>query len=253
MFGLQIYEYKGHVIEFEVVGGQVYANATTMCQAFGKKPVNWLALPTVKRYVAAIQAKSENLTLVLTRQGGLNPGTWIHEKLILKLAQWLDVDFEIQCDEWVSELVRTGKVELQPPAELSRKDMAMMIYEAEVAKERLLIENSKLKQENEVAQPKIDFYDAVTDSKDVADLSKVAKILNFKNIGRNKLFEILRLEGVLRTNNEPYQKFVDCGWFRVLETSWSKPDGSQHVYFKTVVFQKGIDAIRKILLKTGSV
>ncbi len=44
-----------------------------------------------------MEALSKNYGTVLTdtKTGGDNQGTWIHEKLILKLAQWLDVDFEI--------------------------------------------------------------------------------------------------------------------------------------------------------------
>jgi len=47
-------------------------------------------------------------SLTETRIGGTNPGTWIHEKLILKLAQWLDVNFEIWCDERIAELMKHG-------------------------------------------------------------------------------------------------------------------------------------------------
>jgi hypothetical protein len=116
--------YNGVPIEFELIDGQLMANATAMCAAFGKRPVNWLSLESTKRYVEAIQAKSGFLTsLIETRNGGAGGGggTWIHERLILKLAQWLDVDFELQCDEWVAELLRTGKVAIQrvlSPAEL---------------------------------------------------------------------------------------------------------------------------------------
>ncbi len=46
--------------------------------------------------------------MVQTRQGGVNAGTWINEKLILKLAQWLDIDFEIWCDERIAELIKKG-------------------------------------------------------------------------------------------------------------------------------------------------
>lgn len=107
-------DYNGKPMQFEVINGQVFANATVMCQAFGKRPVNWLSLTSTKRYMDAIKARSGNLTLVETRQGGENSGTWIHEKLILKLAQWLDIDFEVWCDEKLAELLRTGEVSIKP-------------------------------------------------------------------------------------------------------------------------------------------
>ena len=96
--------------------------------------------------------------------------------------------------------------------------------------------------------PKAEFYDAVTDSKDAIPMSSVAKVLNIKGIGRNKLFEILRDKNILRGNNEPYQTMVDRGYFRVIETKYTK-NGDTHINLKTLVTQKGLDYIRKILNK----
>lgn len=97
------------------------------------------------------------------------------------------------------------------------------------------------------AQPKLDFYEAVTGSSDTVDIATVAKVLNFPKMGRTNLFSFLRNKKVLMNNNRPFQTYVDRGWFRVVESSWSKPDGSSHVSFKTVVYQKGIEAIRRLL------
>lgn len=99
----------------------------------------------------------------------------------------------------------------------------------------------------ELAQPKVEFYDAVTDSKDTVDIGTVAKTLNYPGMGRTKLFSLLRDQKVLMQNNSPYQHYVDRGWFRIIETKYAKPDGSQHVNFKTVVFQKGIEGIKRII------
>ena len=116
-------DYNGFLIEFELIDGQLMANATSMCAAFGREPYEWLRLITVKRYIERLEELRDfKGVLVETRSriGRGMTGTWIHERLILKLAQFLDVDFEIQCDKWVAELLRTGKVELKPlsPAEL---------------------------------------------------------------------------------------------------------------------------------------
>lgn len=94
--------------------------------------------------------------------------------------------------------------------------------------------------------PKADFYDAVTDSTDAVDLGTAAKVLNL-GFGRTTLFEKLRDNKILMKNNQPFQKYIDAGWFRVIETSWTHPNGDTHVNFKTVVYQKGLDGIRKML------
>lgn len=96
--------------------------------------------------------------------------------------------------------------------------------------------------------PKVEFYDDVTGSSDTVDMGKVAKVLDM-GIGRNKLFQFLRDHSILQKNNEPYQNYVDRGYFRVIESRYSKPDGSTHIGLKTVVYQKGLDYIRKLLKK----
>lgn len=100
----------------------------------------------------------------------------------------------------------------------------------------------------EVQKPKAEFYDEVVDSKDALPMDRVAKTLNV-GLGRNKLFAFLRDKGVLMKNNTPYQKYVDLGWFRCIETKFNKPNGDTCINIKTVVLQKGLDGIRKMLKK----
>jgi phage antirepressor YoqD-like protein len=66
-------------------------------------------------------------------------------------------------------------------------------------------------------------------------------------VGRNKLFEILRDKGIFDRHNIPYQTYIDRGYFRTIESTYNKPDGSSCINIKTVVFQKGLDFIRKLL------
>ena len=102
------------------------------------------------------------------------------------------------------------------------------------------------KNQIETMKPKAEFHDAVVGSSDTIDMGQVAKVLNM-GVGRNTLFEILREEKVLRQNNEPYQAYIDKNWFRLVESKYQKPNGDTCINIKTVVFQKGVDGIRKIL------
>ena len=119
------------------------------------------------------------------------------------------------------------------------------LADAEEEKERLALENEEMK-------PKAEFYDDVTGSSDTIEIGEVAKVLNC-GIGRNKLFDFLRKEKVLMKNNIPKQHFVDEGYFRVIETKYTKPNGDVSINLKTVVYQKGVDYIRKLLKKKGYV
>ena len=96
--------------------------------------------------------------------------------------------------------------------------------------------------------PKVEYFEALCDSKDAIDIGTAAKILNM-GIGRNELFEFLRNKNILMSDNQPYQKYVDMGHFRIIESSYIKPDGSKHIGFKTVVFQTGLNYIRTLLKK----
>lgn len=94
--------------------------------------------------------------------------------------------------------------------------------------------------------PKAEFFDAVAESKDAIDLGSAAKVLNM-GMGRNGLFDFMRENAILMPNNQPYQKYIDQGYFRTIEQKYTKPDGTTCINIKTLVYQKGLDFIRKQL------
>ena len=97
-------------------------------------------------------------------------------------------------------------------------------------------------------KPKADFFDAVADSKTAISMNEVAKVLNIKGYGRNNLFEFLRENKVLDRWNVPYQRYIDNGWFRVIEQKYQK-NGEPVITTKTLVYQKGVDGIRRMIAK----
>ena len=113
-------EYLGSNIEFKMINGNVYANATSMCKPFGKLAKDWLKTAQTQRYISALEQKENNPNgFTISSKGGIveNSGTWIHEKLVLRLASWLDVEFELWIDEQISTLIREGEVTLKPKSE----------------------------------------------------------------------------------------------------------------------------------------
>lgn len=99
----------------------------------------------------------------------------------------------------------------------------------------------------EQMKPKAEFFDAVADSRTAISMNEVSKVLGIKGYGRNNLFEFLRNNGILDRWNVPYQRYIDCGWFRVIEQKYTI-QGEPCVTTKTLVYQKGVDAIRKKIL-----
>lgn len=108
-------------------------------------------------------------------------------------------------------------------------------------------ERQKLRAENKVMLPKAEFYDTVANTESLFSMADVAKTLDM-GIGRNKLFAFLRDKGILDKDNHPYQKYVDAGYMRLIENHCKAGDNDV-VYKCTYVKQKGIDYIRKILLR----
>jgi|GEM_PF-1396780 hypothetical protein len=93
---------------------------------------------------------------------------------------------------------------------------------------------------------KVDLYDTIADKDKTFTMSEVAKLINYIGVGRNILFKILRVNDILRWNNEPYQKYVDAGWFKIIVT-----EKGDKVVPQTVVYQKGIEKICELLDELG--
>lgn len=135
---------------------------------------------------------------------------------------------------------------LEADDELSRA-VAINQYEVGYVKP---LENKVVEQEEQITilQPKGKFYDAVTQSETLLDIGEVSKLLNYKGLGRNNLFRYLRENSVLNNKNLPYQTYIDRGYFKIVESSWVNPSTKLvEVSLKTVMFQKGIDWLDKML------
>ena len=107
-----------------------------------------------------------------------------------------------------------------------------------------------LEKELEISVPKIEFYEAITGSDDSVHMSGVAKLLNVEGMGRNNLFLYLRGKSILRYNNEPYQEYVNRGYFDVVESHYIA-NGEDKIRLTTKVTPKGQEFILKILRKDG--
>jgi anti-repressor protein len=118
-----------------------------------------------------------------------------------------------------------------------------------------LIEASKFLEakEKRIAElePKAAFFDQVADSKTALQMRDVAAVLNIPRWGRNRIFDMLREKSVLDARNIPYRQYQDNGYFRVVEQSWTDDKGDTHVSLKTLVYQKGLAYIKKLIEKVA--
>jgi hypothetical protein len=130
-------EYQGVAVGFT---GDGWFNATEAAARFGKEPYDWLNQRETAEYLVALaqhmgkansgflkelsqikdlagtSAASKAKLLRLAKQTGLvkskagapetGGGTWLHPKLAVRFAQWLDIRFAVWCDAQIDSLIR---------------------------------------------------------------------------------------------------------------------------------------------------
>ena len=141
--------------------------------------------------------------------GRLQNTTIINEgnlyRLVLKSKKKESETFESWvCDEVLPSIRKTGKYE-QQPKELSRKDLALMVIQAEEENERLQAQVKKL-------EPKAEYADKVLSSKDAMVTTVIAGDLGMSAIKMNRE---LRDRGIIRKVGGQWQltaKYCNKGY-----------------------------------------
>lgn len=133
---------------------------------------------------------------------------------------------------------------------LSPDFLIRLATELKTEKEKRIAAENKIKAD----EPKVAFADKVADTSSLIDIGLLSKLANDEHIdiGRNKLFAWLRENNLLQDSehhkNEPYQKYIDQGIFKVKEYTYDTPYG-QKCGTKTYVTGKGqiyiIEKLRK--------
>lgn len=81
-----------------------WLNATAIAERFAKTPYEWLRLPATREYLNALGRKYGNIPYFKTRRGQ-NGGTWLHPKLGVMFARWVDIDFAVWCDDQIYQIL----------------------------------------------------------------------------------------------------------------------------------------------------
>jgi len=98
-------------------------------------------------------------------------------------------------------------------------------------------------------EPKAAFYEAVASTSGLILIREAAKVLAVPHMGQNHLYTILRSLHVLMDNNEPYQRYVNMEYFMVREGQYTLKSGEVKVSRTTMVTQKGLEFIRRLVVK----
>ena len=122
--------------------------------------------------------------------------------------------------------------------------------ELEILANALVVANNVIQQKSKELEaikalrakekPLVDFANQVASASNSISVGEFAKLLNDEQIkiGQNNLFKWLRDNKYLMSDNMPYQKYIDRGYFEVVEQTYKTTRGSK-VSLKTLVTGKG--------------
>lgn len=240
------FEYEGIKIEFGI-GEAVWMNATEIAKHHGKLIGNWSRNSSTEEYITALKTRYANShngkkqEFLMIYQGGSFQGTWIHQKLALRFAQWLNPDFAVWVDEKIEELLTTGKVELK--TEQSLPDLPKNYVEAlrrlADSEEARMIAESKAEENQE----KADGFELLIEKADNYTLQEAADLLG---TGRTRFSNWLKSTGHLQDDRIPYQASIRNGWFVIKERI-----RNGIVFHAPMITPKGMEYFTRIRNKGG--
>lgn len=186
-------------------------------------------------------AKRDTLT-----KGGTQQLTFVTESGMYALILGSKLPQARQFKHWVTSEVlpsirKTGSYSVE---QLSRKQLALMVIQAEEEKERLALENKHQAEIIEEQKPKVVFAESITGCSTNILIRDLAKLIqqNGYNIGEKRLYQWLRDNGYLCTSgqnyNKPMQRYVEQGLFFIKEGSHSE-NGVLKANFTTLTTGKG--------------
>jgi len=89
-----------------------FINATAIAKQFNKVPKDFLRTKTTKEYIKAVGqiCLLEQNQLVKVKNGGNTQevGTWLHPKLAIFFARWLDARFAVWCDLQIEKILHSN-------------------------------------------------------------------------------------------------------------------------------------------------
>ncbi|WP_227461682.1 BRO family protein [Cupriavidus pauculus] len=178
--------------------------------------------------------------LSLPTAGGMQQMTVIPERDIYRLVMRSRLPAAERFEEWVvgevlPTLNRTGRYQMAAHAGSPQipQSFAEALRLAADLQEQIEVQAKQLA----LAEPAIHFTQEVADMTGLCKIEYVAKTLGH---GRNRFFAQLKKDKILQENRIPYQRYLERGWFEVVERQpWEDSKGEKHPAFTTMVTGKG--------------
>jgi prophage antirepressor-like protein len=249
---LMVFDYAGKSVRTVMKDGQPWWVAKDVCEVLGlsdgRKSVNLLD-EDERNSVPVIDAMGRSQETLIVNEPGLY-------SLILRSRKPEAKAFK----RWVTHEVlpsirKTGSYSVAPqPAPALPTDYKSALV-------ALLQEVEKTEAQSAVIRelaPKAAFHDTVHDATGCHTFQEAAKMLG---TGRERLFKFCRDNAiVMPKSTQPYQRYIDSGYFKVVENPYNHPKTGQPVLsFTTMITGKGlawlerkIAASKEAMVESGS-
>jgi anti-repressor protein len=219
----QVFQYGSCSVRTIIKDDEIWFVAKDVC--------NVLEISDVSKAVSRLDEDEKGTTSILT-PGGQQNLLIVNEPGLYSLILTSRKQEAKQFKRWVTHEVlpsirKTGSYSIQIPKTFSEALRLAADLQEKIERDR----------------PKVESYDRFISGENYQKVGEVAKILGY---GRNNFFKKLRQMGLLMSDNTPYQKYIDRGYFVVKEKPIQMGD---QVINKpqTYITAKGIAYIDKLL------
>jgi prophage antirepressor-like protein len=236
---VDLFNYDDHVVRVVVRDSAPWWVAADVLGVLGLNRSSLVTLDSDEKGVHSVYTLGGDQDMTLISEPGLY-------SLILRSRKPEAKAFK----RWITHEVlpsirRTGGygVPAPRPAEVSRRDLALMVLEAEDARAAAEAKVAAL-------EPRARAADTLVIADGDVTLREAAQILSRDpaiSMGQNRLSKYLKQIGWISQDQRPYQRHVDAGRLKMRLVEWEHPDYGPQVTPKTVITPKGLMELHRLL------
>lgn len=219
---------------FEIDKETQMVNITKIAQFFGKNVNDWYKTAQTQSFFNSFRKKYGDTNIILSVKGGgqyKTQGTWVHRKIAIKFASWINSDFEVWCNDQLDTLFQTGSVSLNTQHVIPQTYADALFL---AANQQLQIqEQAELLQ---LQAPKVEFVDKLIETKDAFTTTSIASEYGLTATKLNKILNNLKVQYYQDNQWILYAEYKAKGYTKTRTTLYNDDSRSSHL---TVWTEKG--------------